>query len=569
MRLFGKLKRKLNYLVQDEIEKIYQAYLFADKAHATQVRVSGKPYITHPVSVAMILASLHMDHHTIIAALLHDVIEDTDVSKQQISQQFGQTVSELVDGVSKLTQIKFNSKAEAQAENFRKMVLAMSKDIRVIIIKLADRMHNMSTIESMPLAKRRQKARETLDIYAPIASRLGMHERSIELEELAFKTLYPHRYRALRIELDRARGDRKSVLKQIEKNLNQALQELGIPQFEVFGREKHLYSIYKKMKKKRVKFSDVMDIHAFRIVVDNKDTCYRVLGAIHSMYKPVPERFKDYIALPKTNGYQALHTTLFGPFGLAIEIQIRTKEMDELAEQGIAAHWLYKVGDKYVSLAQVKSQQWLKSILEMQRTTGNSLEFIENVKVDLFPNEVYVFTPKGGILELPTGATPVDFAYAVHTDVGNACVSAKIDRKTVPLSCSLLNGQTIEIVTSSRAKPNPTWLSFVVTAKARSCIRNYLKQQREKQSLLLGKQLFSRALAYYSIRLNKVDPEQLERFLKEINANSLEDFFVDLGLGNRLAQLEAHRFVNMMGEQHIRVDEQEVEIEPMDMNDLD
>ncbi|MBI5041789.1 MAG: RelA/SpoT family protein, partial [Gammaproteobacteria bacterium] len=435
--LISDLCRQLeSYLDTDQVREVYRAYLFSAEAHEGQQRVSGEPYIYHPLAVAQILADMRMDYKSIIAAILHDVIEDTGTAKEQVAKDFGEEVAELVDGVSKLTQITFESQAEAQAENFRKMMLAMVRDIRVILIKLADRLHNMRTLGVMPPAKRRRIARETLDIYAPIANRLGMNNVRLELEDLGFAAYYPMRSRILAEAVKRARGNRKEILSKIEAAIKQRLEHDGIPG-HVHSREKHLLSLYQKMRGKRLSFNDVFDVYAFRVVVENVDTCYRVLGVVHSLYKPVPGRFKDYIAIPKSNGYQSLHTVLFGPYGVPIEVQVRTDAMDRVAESGIAAHWLYKSGDDGTGGTHARAREWLRELLEMQKNAGNSLEFLENVKIDLFPDEVYVFTPRGKIMELPRGATAVDFAYAVHTDVGNTCIAAKIDRRLAPLRTSL------------------------------------------------------------------------------------------------------------------------------------
>lgn len=541
MRLFKKLRRKLNYLSEKQIEEIYHAYLTAAMAHEGQKRFTGDPYITHPVSVACILADIKMDKQSIMAALLHDVIEDTEIDKVALAEEFGQQVAELVDGVSKLTQIEFRSRAEAQAENFRKMVLAMAKDIRVIIVKLADRLHNMRTLEPLRPAKRRRIAQETLDIFAPIANRLGMHSFYVELEELGFEALYPRRNIVLKEAVRKARGNRKEILSVIFESLKQEIAKHQLPYCEVIGREKHLYSIYKKMRNKHLPFNEIMDVYAFRIVVDSIDNCYRVLGIVHGLYKPHTERFKDYIAIPKANCYQSLHTTLFGPYGVPIEIQIRTTEMDEMANFGIAAHWLYKSGERFVSHTQARAQKWVKNLLEMQQSTGSSLEFIENVKVDLFPEEVYVFTPHGDIMELPNGSTPVDYAYAVHTDIGNTCVAAKIDRQLAPLSTLLFNGQTVEIITAANARPNPAWLDFVVTGKARSSIRHFLKIQQRAESVALGKQLLNKALAGLSLSIKKIPVETIHSFLNETELQSVDDLLEELGLGNRVPLLVAHR----------------------------
>lgn len=548
MRLFKKLRRKLDYLDEEQVDKIHQAYLTALDAHRGQKRRTGEPYVTHPVAVACILADMRMDHQSIMAALLHDVIEDTPVTKETLEAKFGAEVAALVDGVSKLTQIEFVSRAEEQAENFRKMVLAMAKDIRVILVKLADRLHNMRTLGSLPSEKRQRKAKETLEIFAPVAKRLGMRGFSMELEELGFATMFPRRHAILKDSVRRARGNRKKVLALIEKTFEEGFSDSMLPSCTIEGREKHLYSIYRKMKIKRIPFNEIMDVYAFRIIVDDPDTCYRVLGLVHSLFKPVPERFKDYIAIPKANGYQSLHTTLFGPYGLPIEVQIRTTEMDRMAANGIAAHWLYKSSEQEMSRSQMRAQQWVQNLLELQQNAGTSLEFIESVKVDLFPDEVYVFTPKGKIMELPSGATAVDFAYIVHTDVGNTCVAVKIDRKLVPLSTPLSNGQTIEVITASRGRPNPAWLDFVVTSKARSGIRHYLKNQRRAESIILGNQLFQKALATHRLSLKKIPESVIALFLKETKLASFDDLLVEIGLGNRVSMLVVQRLSDMIGE---------------------
>jgi guanosine-3',5'-bis(diphosphate) 3'-pyrophosphohydrolase len=523
------------------IESIRKAYLLAHEAHEGQSRFSGEPYITHPVAVAGILAQMHLDAPTLQAALLHDVIEDTKVSKQTISEQFGQDVAELVDGVSKLTQIKFENKAEAQAENFRKMVLAMAKDIRVVIIKLADRLHNMRTLGVLPEAKRNRIALETLEIYAPIANRLGMHSFRIEFEELGFAARYPLRYKVLKKSVTKARGNRKEILAEIEVTLQKALCNTGISAIKILGREKHLYSIYKKMVNKHIAFSEIMDRYAFRIIVSSVDSCYRVLGSMHTSFKPVPERFKDYIAIPKANGYQSLHTVLFGPYGVPIEIQIRTAEMDATAESGIAAHWLYKSSTKSKNRAHLRAQAWLQGLVDMQKGGDSSLEFIENVKIDLFPDEVYVFTPKGNILELPRGACPVDFAYAIHTDIGNACVAAKINRRLSPLSSQLLSGQTVEIITAPEARPNPAWLNFVMTAKARSEIRQSVQKQKLGESIELGRRLLERALSTLSLRLEDISSENIRHVLRESKFKNLDQLLESMGLGSQIPLAVARR----------------------------
>jgi guanosine-3',5'-bis(diphosphate) 3'-pyrophosphohydrolase len=470
--------RLSSYLEPSQINLVKRAYFYAEQAHDGQKRRSGEAYITHPLAVADILAGMHMDHQSLMAAMLHDVIEDTGIGKKAISGQFGESVANLVDGVSKLTQIEFESHAEKQAENFQKMALAMANDLRVILVKLADRLHNMRTLDAMPPEKKRRIAKETLEIYAPIAHRLGMNEVRLELEDRSFYCMYPLRATRLQAALKTARGNRKELVEQIQTSFEKRVAKENINAI-VIGREKHLFSIYEKMRQKKKFFKEIMDVYAFRIVVDTVDTCYRVLGVVHNLYKPVAGEFKDYIAIPKANGYQSLHTVLVGMHGVPIEVQIRTKEMDEMANSGIAAHFLYKSSsDEPINASHNRARQWVQGLLEMQRNAGNSLEFIENVKIDLFPDEVYVFTPKGKIVELPTGATPVDFAYAVHTDVGNTCVACRINERMAPLSQPLLSGQKVAIITAQGAQPNPNWLNFAVSAKARSAIRHYLKNQR-------------------------------------------------------------------------------------------
>ncbi len=531
-----------SYLSEEQVKEVYRAYLFGAEAHDGQHRKSGEPYITHPLAVAKILADMRMDYHSIMAAVLHDVIEDTETVKEHIQSDFGEEVAELVDGVSKITQIRFNSDAEAQAENFRKMMLAMVRDIRVILIKLADRLHNMRTIGVMPPNKRRRIAKETLEIYVPLANRLGMNTMRLELEDLGLAALYPTRARVLREAVVRARGNRKEVIKKIETSIKRRLHQENLTG-EVIGREKHLYSIYKKMKDKRLAFQEVFDVYAFRIIVDRVDTAYRVLGAMHNLYKPVPGRFKDYIAIPKANGYQSLHTVLFGPYGVPIEIQIRTEEMDKVAESGIASHWLYKTSNTNVSNTEANTRKWLHNVLEIQKSAGNSMEFIENVKIDLFPDEVYLFTPKGEILVLPRGATAVDFAYAVHTDIGNTCIACRIDRRLLPLRTPLFTGQTVEIITSEGATPNPAWLNFVHTAKARSNIRSYLKNLQQEEAVKLGRQMLDRALSRISKPLDEYKKKEIKPVLKEYNYKKLKHLLADIGLGNKLAPLVAQKFI--------------------------
>ena len=545
MDQFDELCQKLKgYLAEEHLVEITKAYLVSAKAHEGQQRHSGEPYIAHPVAVASILADMHMDTKSIIAAILHDVLEDTAIDKATVIEQFGEEVAELVDGVSKLEQINFESRVEAQAENLRKMMLAMARDIRVILIKLADRLHNMRTLEAMPLNKRRRVAKETLEIYAPIANRLGMNNFRIEFEDTGFSFLYPVRYRVLKDAVRKARGNRKELIQDLESNIKNRLTQEKIGPFVIMGREKHLYSLYKKMQKKDLSLSEIMDVYAIRILIDRVDDCYRVLGMVHNTYRPVHGRFKDYIAIPKANGYQSLHTTVLGPYGIPIEIQIRTIDMDRVAENGIAAHWLYKSADGMAGAADVHARKWLKSILEIQKNTGNSMEFLEHVKVDLYPDEVYVFTPGGDILSLPSDATAVDFAYAVHTDVGNACIAAKIDRRLVPLSSKINSGQTVEIITAIGAHPNPAWLSFVATGKARSNIRHWLKTQQVSQARILGKRLMERALVSLSLSLEEVRENRIKTVLQELNLENFDQLCEEVGLGNQLAPLVVRRLVS-------------------------
>lgn len=535
--------RLSSYLPAAQVQQVRRAYFYSEQAHDGQTRRSGEPYVTHPLAVAGILAEQKLDHHSIMAALLHDVIEDTGISKNALAEQFGDTVADLVDGVSKLTQIEFTSKAEAQAENFQKMAMAMTKDIRVILVKLADRLHNMRTLGVLKPEKRRRIARETLEIYAPIANRLGMNSLRLEFQNLGFQALYPMRARRIAAAVQAARGHRREVVSKIEENIKRCLAQEGHVA-EVTGREKNLYSIYMKMRSKKKSFSDIMDVYAFRIVVDSVDTCYRILGAVHSLYKPVHGEFRDYIAIPKANGYQSLHTVLIGMHGLPIEVQIRTREMDVVAESGIASHWLYKSDDDIKPPAgAVRAREWIKNILELQQQTGNSLEFIEHVKIDLFPDEVYIFTPTGEIIELPAGATPVDFAYAVHTDVGNSCVACRINRQLAPLSQTLESGQVVAIVTAPGAQPNPAWLNFVATGKARSAIRHFLKTQRHAESIELGRRLLEKALLGMEHSWEKIAPEKIEELLRQAGVENIEDILEDIGLGNRVAYVVARRLV--------------------------
>jgi GTP diphosphokinase / guanosine-3',5'-bis(diphosphate) 3'-diphosphatase len=540
-----KLLRRLcsileSYMDQAQIDDIVRAYHFGAEAHTGQFRKSGEAYICHPVSVAIYLAEMRMDAKGIMAALLHDVLEDTSVTKKDLGHLFSTEVAELVDGVTKLSKIDSHSRAEAQAENVRKMFLAMTKDLRVIMVKLADRLHNMQTLGAMPPEKKRRIARETLDIYAPLANRLGMNQIKHQLESLGFKALYPGRQLILKNAVKKARGNRREIVETIENSIKNRLQQAGLT-CEVVGREKNLYSIYQKMLTKKISFNDVFDVYAFRILSDQVDTCYRVLGVVHNLYKPVPGRFKDYIALSKANGYQSLHTILIGPYGVPIEIQIRTQEMHRMSESGIAAHWLYKTDNEKTEHAQMRANEWLRELLEIHKSAGDSMEFIDNLKIDLYPQEVFVFTPQGGIIKLPRGATIVDFAYAVHTDIGNSCVSARIDKQLVPLQTQLENGVTVEVITASWARPNPLWLNYVVTAKARSSIRAYLKHFKQQEAISLGRRLLEKELQGMNLQLETISQERIFTLLDVLASPSLDTLLEDIGLGNKMPFLVAKR----------------------------
>ena len=534
--LTGLREQLLTYLDADQIKQVEEAYIFARDAHEGQKRTSGDPYITHPVAVARILSEIHLDHQTIMAALMHDVIEDTEATREQLAEQFGESVAELVEGVSKLTKIKFSTRAEAQAENFRKMMMAMVRDIRVIMIKLADRLHNMRTLGALNPEKRRRIANETLEIYSPIANRLGIYAIREEMQVLGFAALYPMRHKIIQASVKKARGNRKEIITTIQNEIEDKLKKAKLSG-DVIGREKNLFSIYRKMRDKKMTFFEVMDVYAFRVVTDNIDACYRILGQMHMLYKPVHGRFKDYIAIPKANGYQSLHTTLKGPHGLHVEVQIRTEEMHRMAEIGVAAHWLYKSSGES-NPAELKARDWMRSLLEFQENATDSFDFVENVKIDLFPDEVYVFSPDGEIISLPTGATAVDFAYFIHTDVGNGCIAAKIDRHLSPLSTPLVNGQTVEIVTAPGARPNPAWLSFVITAKARANIRHYLKNLRTDEAIKLGRRLLDKALR--GQQLESFSDEQINRVTNITKHKDIDDLLVAIGLGSVAAMIVAH-----------------------------
>jgi guanosine-3',5'-bis(diphosphate) 3'-pyrophosphohydrolase len=542
--LFDSLKEVASqYLPESQLEALRQAYLVARDAHDGQTRSTGEPYIIHPIAVARILAEMRLDCETLMAALLHDVIEDTEVTKDDLQQRFGDVVAELVDGVSKLDKLKFRDRKEAQAENFRKMVMAMAHDIRVILIKLGDRTHNMRTLGALRPDKKRRIARETLEIFAPLAHRLGIHNIKVELEELGFEALYPNRYRVLKKVIAQARGNRKEMIQKIHAEIEGRLEDAGI-EARVLGREKNLYSIYNKMRNKEQRFHTIMDLYAFRVIVRDLDTCYRVLGQMHSLYKPRPSRVKDYIAVPKANGYQSLHTSMIGPHGVPVEVQIRTEDMDQMADKGVAAHWAYKNGSDRPSgtTAQKRAQRWMQNIIELQQSAGSSFEFIESVKSDLFPDELYVFTPKGRIVELPVDATAVDFAYAVHTDVGNTCVGARVNRQPYPLSQPLKNGQTIEIITAPGARPNAAWLNYVVTARARTKIRQVLKTMRREESVTLGRRLLNHALGEQN--LPDIDAARVDTVLSDLKLKTSDDLLASIGLGELMSVVIARRLLN-------------------------
>ena len=546
-------KTKLDaYLDESQVKRVMAAYDYAFRKHRGQMRRTGHPYITHPLAVADTLADWRMDHQTLIAALLHDVIEDTGVAKKTLGDRFGKEVSEIVDGVSKLTTI-FHSRDQAQAENFQKMAMAMAKDIRVILVKLADRLHNMRTIGVMSREQRKRIARETLDYYAPIAHRLGMHNLRVEFEDLGFQAYYPLRADRIGRALLAIRGNRKELIDELRTSIETALRREGIDA-GVTGREKHLYSIYKKMKTQHKSFSDIMDVYGFRIVVDRVDTCYRVLGVVHNLYNPVPNRFKDYVAIPKSNGYQSLHTTLFGMHGVPIEVQIRTKQMDALADHGIAGHWLYKSDLGEVQGSQVRAREWVRGLLDLQQRAGDSIEFIESLKIDLFPDAVYLFTPKGEIFELPSGVCSVDFAYAIHTDVGNACVACRVDRALAPLSQRLESGQTVQIITSDDARPNPDWLSFVVTGKARTGIRHALKHQQKSASIALGRRLLNRSLGNANATISDFDFRKLRKVFKDFGVRNRDEVLEAIGTGNLMAYVVAQRLLSIDNPEYEAID---------------
>ena len=542
------LASHLDYLSPDDLALVQSAFETSRNAHAGQFRKSGEPYISHPLAVAGILAQWHLDHQALAAALLHDVVEDTGASTEQIKEQFGPAIARIVEGVSKLDKLSFESEQHAQAENFRKMLLAMAQDVRVILVKLADRLHNMRTMSSMSPEKRKRISTETLDIYAPIANRLGLYQVYRELDDLSFRYLYPNRFRVLSTAVSTARGNRRALVEKVQVAIQDKLAQAGV-EAVVTGREKHLYSIYRKMQEKNLAFSEVFDIYGFRVVVRDLPSCYLALGALHALYKPIPGKFKDYIAIPKANGYQSLHSILFGPQGTPIEVQIRTQDMHRLAEAGIASHWLYKSPDAALNDVQQGAYRWVQSMLEIQADNKDSSEFLEHIKVDLFPDEVYVFTPKGKIMSLPRGATAVDFAYAVHTDVGSHCVAVKINHELMPLRTQLRNGDHVEVITASSAWPNAAWLNFVVTGKARSHIRHFLRTAKAEESAKLGQGLLANAMKALNPGSPSPSLAQLQKLAKETHNRSVEELYADLGLGRKLPMVVAHQLLHLMGDE--------------------
>ncbi len=530
------------YLDDQAVTEVYRAYLFGAQAHDGQRRRSGEPYIHHPVAVAEILAELRLDSRSIIAALLHDVLEDTPTGKDDIAREFGEDVANMVDGVTKIGQIEFDSKEHAEAENFRKMLLAMAQDIRVILIKLADRIHNTRTLEALPPPKRKVIAKQTMDIYAPIANRLGLYQWSRELEDLSFQHLYPLRYRAIAKAIKRREGNRKAVVKKLQAAIERELENSRVDA-QVLGRRKNVYSIYRKMLRKRKSLDELHDIYGFRVIVKTVDDCYRALGVIHNLYKPIPGRFTDYIAIPKANGYQSLHTVVFGAFGEALEVQIRTEDMNRIAEAGVAAHWIYKSQVTSSVKPQQLARQWLLDLLDTQKQTGNPGEFLEHLKMDLFPDEVYVFTPKGDIKKLPRGATALDFAYAVHTDVGNHCAGARVNRELVSLPTVLENGDHVEIIISDNARPTAMWLNYTATSRARATIRHYLKKQRREEAIKLGKRLLDRAIKTRRFGRARLTEQQKQGLLDGLGVATWEDLLEDIGLGKRLPAMVAKQLL--------------------------
>ena len=540
------LSEKLSdYLEPKQIEQINKAYEFANKAHSGQYRTSGDPYVSHPIAVANILSSFHMDEDSLSAAMLHDVIEDCGVPKKVIEQEFNKNVANLVDGVSKLDQLSTTSRTEANAENFQKMILAMAKDIRVIVVKLADRLHNMRTIEYLDMEKQKRIAKETLEIYAPLSHRIGMNNVYRELEDLSFKVIYPMRYKSLRAALKKNRGSQKRLLKKIKRTLEKKLVDQGIPAY-VEGREKHVHSVYRKMKENGRSFEEIMDICAFKLIVDSSDNCYKTLGVVHSIFKPIEGRFKDYISIPKSNGYQSIHTGVVGLDGQPIEIQIKTEEMNEMAENGIASHWLYKMDEETETNPQKKARRWVADLLEMRDNFESSEDFIESVKTDIFPDEIYVFTPVGEIIQLSAGSTAIDFAYAVHTDIGHHCRACRINRRLAPLSVPLESGQTVEILRDKFPQTSPAWLNFAVTSRARNSIRHYLSNLRTSEARKLGKKLLDQSLGSLNVKLRHLDKEELRKALDALGVRSLNKLLEEIGLGKRVGNVVARQITSFL-----------------------
>ena len=539
------LSKKLSdYLKPNQIEQVHKAYEFAHEAHSGQFRTSGDPYVSHPIAVANILSSFHMDEDSLSAAMLHDVIEDCGVPKKVIEEKFNKNVADLVDGVSKLDQLDMVTKAEANAENLQKMILAMSNDIRVIVVKLADRLHNMRTIEFLETDKQKRKAKETLEIYAPLAHRIGMNHVYRELEDRSFKVLYPIRYRRLRVALKKNRGNQKRLLNKIKRALEKKLVDQGIPAY-VEGREKHTYSVYRKMKINKRSFEEITDVSAFKVVVDSADNCYKTLGVVHSIFKPIEGRFKDYISIPKSNGYQSIHTGVVGLDGQPIEIQVKTRDMNEMAENGIASHWVYKMGEGTETGPQQKARRWVSDLLELRDNFDTSKDFIESVKTNIFPDEIYVFTPEGKIIQLTAGSTAIDFAYAVHTDIGHHCRACRINRKLAPLSVPLESGQTIEILREKLPQTSPAWLNFAVTSRARNSIRHYLSNLKKSEARKLGKQLLDQSLGSLNVKLRHLQKEKLTEALKAIGVRSLNKLLEEIGLGNRVGNVVAVSYTHL------------------------
>ena len=549
MESIDALSKKLSdYLEPKQIEQVNKAFEFANEAHSGQFRTSGDPYVSHPIAVANILSSFHMDEDSLSAAMLHDVIEDCGVPKKVIEEQFNKNVANLVDGVSKLDQLNITSRTEAYAENFQKMILAMAKDIRVIVVKLADRLHNMRTIEYLDLEKQKRKAKETLEIYAPIAHRIGMNNVYRELEDRSFKVLYPTRYRQLRTALKKNRGSQKRLLEKIKETLEKKLVDQGIPS-SVEGREKHTYSVYRKMKESGRSFEEIMDVCAFKVIVDSADNCYKALGVVHSIFKPIEGRFKDYISIPKSNGYQSIHTVVVGLHGQPIEIQIKTEGMNEMAENGIASHWIYKMGEGTETNPQQKARRWVADLLEMRDNFESSEEFIESVKTDIFPDEIYVFTPEGEIIQLGEGSTAIDFAYAVHTDIGHHCRACRINRKLAPLSVPLESGQTIEILRDKIPQTSPAWLNFVVTSRARNNIRHYLSNLRISEARKLGKKLLDQSLGYQDVKLKHLKKDELREALDALGVRSLNKLLEEIGLGKRVGNVVSRQMISVLNKE--------------------